>query len=88
MTEKQSRLAKGRYERDSTELCAVCQGTGRILSDFAVAKAKRAGNASYLASLAPGKLSMSERGKLGGRPKEPSLADLDALNRDGDSPSL
>ena len=88
MTEKQSRQAKARYERDSTELCAVCQGTGRILSESAVAKAKRSGNASYLVSLRNGRLAMSEWGKLGGRPQDPTLADLDALDRGSERPSL
>lgn len=81
MTEKQSKQAKARYERDSTELCAVCQGTGRVLSRLAVAKAKRGGNASYLISLRNGELPMSERGRMGGRPQEPTLADLDAADR-------
>lgn len=85
MTETQSERAKARFERDSTELCAVCQGTGRVLSKSAVAKAKRGGNASYQVSLMKGQLSMSERGKLGGRPRELALADLDAVDR-GEEP--
>ena len=81
MTEAQSKKAKARFARDSTELCASCQGTGRVLSESAVAKAMRGGNASYMTSLQKGELSMSERGKLGGRPKELTLADLDAVDR-------
>ena len=37
-------------------------------------------------SLQPGGLSMSERGRLGGRPKEVTLADLAAMDR-GATPS-
>ena len=73
MTKTQSEGAKTRYERDSTGLCAVCHGTGRVLSQSAVAKAKRGGNATYLASLGSGGLSMADRGRLGGRPKELTL---------------
>ena len=73
MTKTQSRRAKTRFEKGSTSLCAVCHGTGRVLSQLAVAKAKRGGNVSYLASLNSGRLSMSDRGKLGGRPRELTL---------------
>ena len=76
MTDSQSRAARHRYQRENAELCGVCSGTGRVQSQSAVAKAKRGGNASFLASLNPGRLSMSERGKLGGRFKEPTLVEL------------
>ena len=81
MTERQSRQAKARFQRDSTDLCEACGGTGRVLTKSAAARAKRGGNASYLASLEKGRSSMSERGILGGRPKDMSLADLDAADR-------
>ena len=57
-------------------LCSTCHGTGRIPSSSANSRAKRAGNASYLRSLGPGELSMSARGRRGGRPKERTLAAL------------
>lgn len=80
--------AKARFERESTGLCVACQGTGRILSESAIARAKKGGNVSYLVSLCPEQLSMSERGQKGGRPKEPTLDDLVALDRDTESSSL
>ena len=73
MTVEQSKGVRGRFERDNAELCAVCHGTGRVIKQSAVAKAKRGGNANYLASLGSGSLSMSDRGKLGGRPNELTL---------------
>lgn len=75
MTKSQSKQAKSRFERESTGLCAECHGTGRVLTQSAIAKAKRGGNASCLKSLIPGNLFMSDRGKLGGRPKDLSLED-------------
>lgn len=76
MTKSQSKQAKSRFERESTGLCAECHGTGRVLTQSAIAKAKRGGNISFLASLGPGRLSMSERGRLGGRPKDPTLDEM------------
>ena len=76
MTNFQGKQAKTRFERESTGLCAVCQGTGRVLTQSARARARRGGNTSYLTSLASGRLSMSDRGRLGGRPKEPMLEEL------------
>ena len=76
MPKTQSRKAKIRFERESLQLCEACHGTGQVLSATALARAKRGGNASYLASLGKGQLSMSERGQRGGRPKELSLEDL------------
>ena len=57
-------------------LCSTCQGTGRIPSSSVNSRAKHGGNASYLRSLGPGALSMSARGRRGGRPKEKTLAQL------------
>ena len=57
-------------------LCSTCHGTGRIPSSSANSRAKRGGHASYLRSLVPGELSMSARGRRGGRPKERTLAEL------------
>ena len=76
MTLSKSRSAKRRYHRDSLALCPSCHGSGRVLSSSTRARATRGGNSSYLASLGRGRLSMSDRGRLGGRPKEPTLEDL------------
>ena len=73
MTKTQSKRAKMRFERENEGLCHLCHGTGRVLSNAALARAKKGGNASYLASLGSGSLSMSDRGKLGGRPNELTL---------------
>ena len=76
MTEIQKRAAKKAYRRQAETICPLCDGKGRILSESIRTRARQAGNASYLKSLEPGQISMSERGKRGGRPKEPTLAEL------------
>lgn len=86
MTLSNSRSAKRRYHRDSLALCPSCHGSGRVLSPSVVARARRGGNASYLVSLGPGRLSMSERGKRGGRPPDPTLKDLAAMGRGTGAP--
>ena len=79
-TLSRSQAAKRIFERDSIALCPTCHGSGRVLSPKSYARAKRGGHASFLVSLGPGRLSMSERGERGGRPREPTLEDL--LSRD------
>ena len=66
---------KCRFERENEELVrtyATVQGGVHEVMRL-VARAKKGGNASYLASLGSGSLSMSDRGKLGGRPNELTL---------------
>ena len=63
MTEAQRRAAKLRHQREAEVCCPVCDGKGWIVSRTVRARAKKAGNASYLKSLEPGQLSMSERGR-------------------------
>ena len=81
MSDEQARAARLRFQRESTTLCGTCGGTGLVVSEAVRARAKIGGNQSFLTSLQTGALSMSERGRLGGRPKEPTLADLDAVER-------
>ena len=45
-------------------------------ADSVAARAKQGGNAAFLASLEPGSLSMADRGRFGGRPKEPPLGEV------------
>ena len=59
--------------REGQDLCPACHGSGRIGDGSTSARARRGGNASFLVSLNPERLSMSERGRLGGRPKELTL---------------
>lgn len=73
MTKEGNYAAKRRYQRESQVLCPKCGGTGRILSDLVKAKATKGGNSSYLTSLLPGHMSMYQRGKRGGRPKDPTI---------------
>ena len=63
------RSATKRRYRQEHVLCPHCKGTGRVITDTVRARAALAGNAAYLASLKPRALSMSERGKMGGRPR-------------------
>ena len=83
MTEAQSKAAKERYHRDAEVCCPLCDGKGRILSQSTKSRSKKGGNAAYLKSLEPGQLSMSDRGRRGGRPRALTLASLGL--RDGDS---
>ena len=79
MTAVQSKGRRGWFEREIEELCHLCHGTGRVMSEAAIDRAKRGGNMSYLASLSCGRLSMGERGKRGGRPKEKTIDELRSL---------
>ena len=88
MTVAQSKAARARFQRDSLEKCQCCGGSGLVVSEAVRAKAKIGGNVSFLKSLQKGELSMSERGKLGGRPKGPTLAELDAVDRGAEPASL
>ena len=68
--------AQRRYHRDAETICHECGGTGRILHTSIYTRARKGGNSSYLKSLLPGHHSMVDRGKRGGRPRNPRLADL------------
>lgn len=81
MPHAKRRAAQQRYQREADILCAHCYGTGRVTAESVSARAQRGGNASFLVSLQPGRLSMSERGRRGGRPMEPTLGDLAAMGR-------
>lgn len=76
MSTTQNKSAARRFSRENEQLCAACHGTGRVLTQSALARARRGGNASYLVSLSCGRLSMSERAQKGGRPRELTLEDL------------
>ena len=86
MTAAQRNAARAKFQRDSVEICQCCGGSGLVVSEEVRARAIAGGNKSFLKSLKHGQLSMSERGKLGGRPQEPTLADLDAVDR-GEEPA-
>ena len=60
-------------------ICTECGN--RKLNEAVRVRARKAGNAAYLKSLQKGELSMSDRGKLGGRPRNLTLAEL--LDADG-----
>ena len=65
MTAAQSKAAQYRYRRESPETCPMCDGTGRIISNPIISRARKGGNAGYCQSLLPGQMSMSQRGKRG-----------------------
>ena len=81
MSEPQRQAARARFERESQVVCPSCQGSGRVLADAVTARARKGGNATFLASLQPGGISMSQRGQRGGRPPEPSIGDLVGRDR-------
>ena len=76
MTEAQRRAARQRHQRESYQICSACHGSGLEQSASITARARKGGNRTYLASLEPDSLSMADRARLGGRPKDPTLADL------------
>ena len=78
MTKAQSEAAKYRYQRESVALCPHCRGKGLVIAPTATERARKGGNRAYINSLQPGALSMSARGKKGGRPRALTLQDLDA----------
>ena len=55
--------------RRNLELCQHCDGTGRTVPQSVSDGNRKSGNASYIASMRKGGLSMCERGKRGGRPR-------------------
>lgn len=85
MTAVQSAAAKRRYQRESQVICPQCDGTGRVVRDQIRARAKRGGHFSYLKSLLPGHESMAQRGKKGGRPRDPTLSEAEASAGSRDS---
>ena len=88
MSDEQSKAARRRFQREALEFCPSCDGTGIVKSEVFKARARKGGVNSFRRSLEPGQLSMVERGRMGGRPKEPTLADLEVLDRGADPPSL
>ena len=62
-------------------MCPACGGTGRVHTESIRDRARKGGNAAYLQSLLPNHISMSQRGKLGGRPKNPNLSQIIAARR-------
>lgn len=76
MSDAQHTAAKQRFAKESQAQCPACGGSGRVVAESVSARARRGGNASYMSSLKLGRLSMSERGQKGGRPKEPTLQEM------------
>jgi hypothetical protein len=81
VTEAQKRAARKRYHREAEAICPTCDGKGRILTRNVRTRARAGGNASYINSLRPGSLTMSERGRKGGRPRAPTRASLVAMGK-------
>jgi len=65
------------WGRHGAEVCPLCKGTGLVTSGAWRAKARKGGIKSFLISLQPGQLSMSERGKRGGRPRALRIEDIE-----------
>ena len=76
MSNSRREAARRRYLREADVLCDACHGTGRVQSTSSTARSKRAGNASYLRSLEKNQLSMTQRGRLGGRPRGITLEEI------------
>jgi hypothetical protein len=80
MSAGQSEAARRRHAREASEdeICPECKGSGRIRGKTVRTRARKGGNASYMKSRETGQLSMSERGRLGGAPSLPTLAQAGA----------
>ena len=76
MSEQQRSAARRRFLRENTALCPSCRGSGLVAGQTIAARAKKGGVRNFVASLEKGSLSMSERGKRGGRPSDPTIKDL------------
>ena len=76
MTAVQRDAAKSRYKREAHDPCSLCGGTGLVQNESIAARAKKGGIMGVLASARRDALLMSERGRMGGRPKDPSLAEI------------
>ena len=63
------------YLLHGRDTCPTCDGSGTVTSLDWISKARKGGNAAVEASKRPDQLSMSERGKLGGRPRLPRFED-------------
>ena len=77
MSEAGSRAARLRYQQEATAICPHCKGSGLTVSQSVTARARKGGNASYVKSLDPNQLSMSERGRRGGPPPMPTIQELE-----------
>ena len=80
MSKGQSEAAGRRHTREASEeeICPECKGSGRIKGRTVRTRARKGGNASYMRSKGEGQISMSERGRLGGAPRLPTLAQAGA----------
>ena len=76
MSDARSRAARRRFQREALECCPTCDGSGVIVRETVKARARKGGVNSFLRSLQPGQLSMVERGRMGGRPKESTIGEL------------
>jgi len=65
------------WGRHGAEVCPLCGGTGIVTSNIWREKARRGGVKSFLSSLQPGRLSMRDRGKCGGRPKALTIEEIE-----------
>lgn len=65
------------WGRHGAEVCPLCKGTGLIMSNAWREKGRKGGVRSFLVSLEHGQLSMSQRGKHGGRPRALRIEDLE-----------
>lgn len=65
------------WAKHGTKACPLCGGSGIITSNTWLERARKGGIKSFLLSLQDGQLSMSERGKYGGRPKALTIEDIE-----------
>lgn len=63
------------WAKHGRDTCPLCGGV--IASDSWREKARRGGVKSFLISLQPGRLSMRDRGKYGGRPRALKIEDIE-----------
>ncbi len=74
-----TRQEQGRamFQRDGKEPCPTCGGAGSVGTKSWETRSRKGGVNAAKRSMEPGQLSMTERGRLGGRPKLPTLEDVE-----------
>jgi len=73
----QSKGGHHSWTKHGAEICPLCGGTGVLASSVWREKGHKGGVRRFLVSLQLGQLSMSERGKRGGRPKALTIEDIE-----------
>ena len=76
MSTQHSAAGRRNFQEHGTVTCPTCSGSGQVVSQDWRGRSRKGGNVSYRRSLEPGAISMTQRGRQGGRPRALRLEDL------------